>query len=163
MPGPLLGQPPKVWSGVVGLMLWTGMACERPCEPVAFRKVELRCDPVVGFSGEAHFDSRANFETFLRSQCLLPGEEARIADTLAEVDFRREVVFVAVRPMDTGVGACLLDRQVNDVEICEDGLNVIFDDEYFADGDTCPNGNWTIAFVLSRDDMRTALRVVDDG
>ena len=146
---------------VLGAIAWI-CSCSTPCESISHRAIELRCDPVVGFSGEIHIDSRATFETFLRAQCLLPDDEVRIELALNAVDFSQEVVFIAVRPMSAGNGTCLLQRGLGDVEICDDGLNVIFADDDYADPSACPNGNWTIAFALSRDDMRKALRVAGD-
>ena len=138
------------------------VACAPPCQSISYRTIDLRCDPLVGFSGELHLDSRASFDTFLRTQCLLPDDEMRIENALEAVDFSREAIFVVVRPMNAANGNCLLERDVEEVEICDDGLNVIFTDDYYADPGACPNGNWTIAFALSRDDMRTALRVAGD-
>lgn len=146
---------------LVVALVWPA-ACTSPCQSVSYRVIDLRCDPLVGFSGEIHFDNRASFDTFLRSQCLLPDDDVRIESALAAVDFSHEALFVAVRPMIAGNGTCLLERNVDDVAICDDGLNVIFADEYYSDPSSCPNGNWTVAFALARDDMRTALRLVGD-
>jgi hypothetical protein len=70
------------------------------------------------------------------------------------VDFATEAVFVAVN-LRGEVGRCLVERELDGVQVCTEGLKLGFIDEATTDV-TC-GGVWTVAFVLDRGDLRAAL------
>lgn len=129
--------------------------CGDDCRAVEHRALAIDCEG--GFSGELHFDAAATFDTFLQQRCLLAPSDAEVAGLLASVDFSDEAVVVASRPRTLADGRCIATRSLADVSVCGDGLRVDFVDAYETALDACPVSNWTVAFVLSRDDLRTAL------
>lgn len=133
------------------------LACDTPCREFVARPLDLTCGAAGGFTGEAHFDSVAVFDTFLSQQCLDDPDASTIAGLMASVDFDTEAVFVAVGPRALGSTRCLLDRRADTAAVCTDGLRIVFDDELAPAGAVCPASRWTVALVVPRAELRAAL------
>lgn len=129
-------------------------SCGPACRPIEFSLIDLECENNAQFRGELHLDSRAVYDTFLRDQCIASATEGQIEALRDDVDFARDAVFVASRARDEQL-RCIVERAVEDVEVCDTGLRVTFVDKTSTDP-VCP-GRWTTAFSLSRDDLRTAI------
>ena len=130
-------------------------SCGPACREIETRALSVSCDANAQFRGELHLDSRALYDTFLRDQCTPQAPNAEIEDAVSAVDFDSEAVFVASRPRDDNGVRCIASREVERVEVCEDGLRVTFLDD-ITDEPACP-GRWTVAFALSRTDLRSAI------
>jgi hypothetical protein len=124
------------------------------CRPVETRPLALDCAAAATFRGELHLDSAETFRSFLSDRCLTEATATEIDAVVAGVDFTTEAVFVA-RGARGSIARCLESRVTESVDVCGDGLKVIFEDEESGD-DVCP-GDWTIAFALQRADLRAAL------
>lgn len=130
-------------------------SCGAPCRGIDTRPLELECAATSTFTGELHVDSEATFDTFLRQDCLA-GNDAEADRVLASVDFRTEAVFVARGSHRVTNERCLESRDLDEAQVCTTGLKLYFlDEERSPEG--CPSTQWTVALVLSRDDMRAAL------
>ena len=129
-------------------------SCGPACREIETRPIALACETNSAFKGELHLDSAAVYESFLRDQCLPTAEETTLSDRVQDVDFDKDAVFVASR-LRFETQRCIEERAVERVEVCEDGLRVTFVDET-STRTVCP-GLWTVAFSLSRDDLRTAI------
>ena len=153
----------RLWSATVLLLLTMGAtSCGVQCRETEVRPLELSCDLTSGFVGEVHFDSAATFDTFLRQQCMLSASDAEVQALLDAVDFRTEAVFVAVGPDAIDDTRCLASRDVDTVSVCSDGLKIGFTDTLRTlNGASCPGTDWTIAFVIDRDALRTALNAAE--
>lgn len=119
------------------------------------RPLDIPCASANPVSGEHHFDSAATFDTFLRDVCELTDDE-EVAGWLQQVDFAREAVVVSRGPFALSASRCLTSREVDGVWVCDGGLKVAFHDVE-TDGAACAEGRWTVAFALSRADLRAAL------
>jgi hypothetical protein len=124
------------------------------CRPVQTRELGLECSADAAFRGELHIDSAENFRSFLTDRCLPGADDATVDAVVEGVDFGAEAVFVA-RGSRAGVSRCIEARAAESVDACNDGLKIVFDD--VESGDTVCPGDWTIAFALSRQDLRSAL------
>jgi hypothetical protein len=129
-------------------------ACGPGCRTISTRALPLVCEPTATFTGELHFDNAATFETFLEQQCAPSLTSDSRTALVSSVDFAQEGVFVAV-DANAQPGRCIQKRAAAETDVCTDGLRVAFDD-VVTDSGSCP-GRWTVAFALSRDDLRTAL------
>lgn len=130
-------------------------SCGPPCRTIETRPLALECAQTSGFFGELHFDSEATFDTFLRQQCL-EGDDAAADRVLASVDFTREAVFVARGNHALDSTRCLESRELDEAQVCATGLKLYFDD-VTREPELCPGTRWTVAFLLSREDLRAAL------
>lgn len=143
-------------SAVV-VALAPAVSCGGGCRVIETRPLDYTC---VGepprFTGELHFEREATFETFLRQQCLFSPLDSEVQVITGDVDWSREATFVAVGPADID-DRCITQREVDVVEVCDDGLQVSFADEVAAASDSCDAPRWTVSFVLSREDLRAAL------
>ena len=126
-----------------------------PCHPVTTTPIALECDAGAAFNGELHFDSAPSFRSFLNDRCLLESSDEAIDAIVADVDFGVDAVFVA-RGARSSAGRCITARAAESVNVCDDGLRVVFDD--VESGDLNCGGSWTVAFKLPRDEMRAALQ-----
>lgn len=135
---------------VVGL---SAVACF-DCRPVQTRDLGVSCSPAASFRGELHFDSADTWRTFLTDRCLFDATDTEVDAAVAAVDFTSEAVFIA-RGARASVSRCLVVRNVESVDVCSDGLKIIFDDDESGD-QACP-GDWTISFALPREQLRAAL------
>lgn len=138
---------------VLAVLPVVGAAC-LPCHPVTTTPIALDCDAGAAFTGELHFDSAASFRSFLNDRCLLESSNEAIEAIVADVDFGVDAVFVARGPRDSA-GRCITERGAESVNVCDDGLRVVFDD--VESSDAACGGSWTVAFKLPRDEMRAAL------
>jgi hypothetical protein len=129
-------------------------SCGVQCRGIDVRELDLACNETLSPLGELHFDSAASFDTFLRQQCLFGADPASIDAIVESVDFTTEAVFVAVN-LRAEAGRCLVDRELDGVQVCTEGLKLGFIDE--ASTDVACGGVWTVAFVLDRGDLRAAL------
>ncbi len=125
-----------------------------PCRRIETTPLALDCDQAGQFSGELHFDSADSFRSFLTDRCLPDADASEVEDFVGAVDFSTDAVFVA-RGFRAGTGRCIVSRATESVDVCDSGLQLVFDDEESADA-SC-GGQWTVAFSLSRDDLRAAL------
>jgi hypothetical protein len=123
------------------------------CRPVETRDLGIDCSGSSTFRGELHLDSAETWRTFLTDRCLTD-DGADIDAAVAAVDFSTEAVFVA-RGARSSVSRCIVGRAVETVDACGDGLKIVFADDENGDA-VCP-GDWTVAFTLPREDLRSAL------
>jgi hypothetical protein len=135
-----------------------GAAACLDCRPVETRDLAIECSPIASFRGELHFDSPDTWRSFLTDRCLFDATDAEIDAAVAAVDFSTEAVFIA-RGARAGVSRCLVARGVESVDVCGDGLRVIFEDDESGD-QACP-GDWTVTFAIPRDELRAALDADD--
>ncbi len=126
-------------------------ACS-PCRPVETRALAFDCAATAPFEGERHFDRREPFTTFLTQECGLTVEAS--AEAVAAVDFEVDAVVVA-RGARFANNRCINERAAESVEVCDAGLRIVFSDVESAD-QVC-QGLWTVAVVVGRGDLRTAL------
>jgi len=124
------------------------------CRPIETRALALECSGAATFRGELHLDSPDTFRSFLSDRCLTDATATEIDAVVASVDFTTEAVFVA-RGARGSIARCLESRAAESVDVCGDGLKVVFEDEESGD-DVCP-GDWTVAFALQRADLRAAI------
>ncbi len=115
------------------------------------------------FTGEAHFDSPATYETFLSQQCLYTAGDDAVQARIDDVNFDEEAVFVAVGPAALDNSRCLETRTLDKAQVCTDGLKVYFADVFQRADDGCPGPRWTVAFSLLREDLRAALEAGDSA
>jgi hypothetical protein len=139
------------------------------CRPLAVRPLALACSSSSTFLGELHFTDADSFRSFLIDRCLGAANAERVVEAdavVAAVDFGVDAVIVA-RGGRAGVGRCVEERAVVEASVCDDGVRIAFDDTV-TNANPCP-GNWTVALVLPRDELRSAVvddvveDVVDDG
>ncbi len=143
-----------VVSAVSMLVSTSSMVACLNCRPATTRPLNIDCAVDSTWRGELHLDSAATWRSFLTDQCLI-GEAPEVIDAMVDaVDFTSEAVVVARGPR-AGVSRCLEAREVETVDICETGVRVVFDDVESGE-EVCP-GDWTVAFALPRDDLRSAL------
>ena len=140
-----------VASSVVAV---ASIACT-PCHTVETTPLAVECEQGANFTGELHFDSAATFRSFLSDRCLPTSGSEAVDDVVNSVDFTTEAVVVA-RGARAGTGRCIEERGTESVDVCEDGLRVVFDDVESGDVNSC-GGQWTVAFSLPRSELRTAL------
>lgn len=126
-------------------------ACS-PCRPVETRALAIDCAETAPFEGERHFDRSEPFTTFLTQECGLAVDAS--AEIVASIDFDVDAVVVA-RGERFANNRCINDRDAAAVEVCDAGLRIEFNDVESAD-QTC-QGLWTVAVVVARGDLRTAL------
>jgi hypothetical protein len=137
------------------------------CRQVQTEELTLECeDNDTPFTGELHFDSAATYETFLAQQCIPSETDNTISAYVSQIDFTNDAAFVAVGPNAIDSSRCVETRELDSVEVCNSGLKVYFDDTYQSSSQPgsdlfCPSGRWTVAFSLSRDDLRAALEAGD--
>jgi len=142
-----------------------GTACGPYCRPIEVRPLAVECENLdIGqFQGELHFDSAPPFETFLSQQCMPNAAEDRLAQIVESVDFTREGVFVVAGRNNLDSTRCVETRELDDAEVCTNGLRVYFEDSYRSVDRGCPSGVWTVAFALSRADLAAALEAGERG
>ena len=143
---------------VVLPMLGASSGCGPACRDTTIQPIDLVCEESSDFSGELHVDSAATFDTFVTQQCA-PGLDAEAAAAIVEsVDFSQSGVFVAKGPNGSSDARCIVEREVERAQVCEDGLKVYFRDRTTNDDPTC-TGSWTVAFTLPREDLRAVLAI----
>jgi len=130
-----------------------------PCRRVETTPIELDCSANAEFVGELHLDTAASWRSFLTDRCLPEGRDAEIDALVDDVDFTVDAVFVA-RNLRQGASRCIEARAADSVDVCDEGLRVIFRDDESGDA-TCA-GHWTVAFVLPRGELRAAVDDDDD-
>jgi hypothetical protein len=131
-------------------------ACGEACRVITTKQLALTCSSTSDFEGEIHFDDSATFESFLLTDCLPDDTDAQRQEIVNSIDFTKNAVFVAVGArQDPGGSRCIADRQDDDVQVCDDGLRVDFNDK--VTDDTQCQGKWTVAFSLPRAELRAAL------
>jgi hypothetical protein len=145
-----------VTSATVGPPL---VAC-LPCHDVAARPLPLDCVSTSSFAGELHFTDDASFLAFLTDRCLGPDAGAAARTLVDGVDFSTEAVVVA-RGVRKGAARCIEERSVDTVAVCDDGVRIAFDD-VITNAEPCA-GDWTIAFVMPRTELRAAVADDDDA
>jgi hypothetical protein len=124
------------------------------CRPTAARTLAVDCVTDASWRGELHLDSAATWRSFLVDRCLV-GEPPEVIDEwVRAVDFTQEAVVVA-KGARGSVSRCLEAREVETVDVCDSGVRVLFEDVESGE-QVCP-GDWTVAFALPRDDLRSAL------
>ena len=156
-------------AGLLGIFA-IGSGCIDPdlysCRAIATTELLLKCENTnEPFAGELHFDSEATYDTFLTHQCI-PGSAdspSIIEGHKSQVDFTVDAVFVAVGPSAIDADRCVEDRSLDSAAACTSGLKVFYDDEYIDPQFGCPNDRWTVAFSLSREDLRSALDAADQN
>ncbi|MDP2339442.1 MAG: hypothetical protein Q8O67_00680 [Deltaproteobacteria bacterium] len=141
-------------------VLVAAVASCTPCRRVETTPIEIDCDANADFVGELHLDTAASYRSFLNDRCLPEGREAEIDALVDAVDFTVDAVFVA-RNLRQGASRCIEERAADSVDVCDDGLRVVFRDEESGDATGCA-GHWTVAFVLPRGELRAAIDD-DDG
>ena len=129
--------------------------CGSGCRVIDVVEQPLLCDANATFVGENHFDDAATYESFLSGECLPNNTPADLDSRVSAVDFSVNAVFVAVGAKNLGTSRCITTRALDRVEACTDGMRVSFLDDLVEDA-VCP-GTWTVAFALSRADLRAAL------
>ena len=134
------------------------VSCGPACRDVAIEELDVECDENSEFSGELHFDSAATFDTFVRQQCLPDATDAEVQDIVDSVDFGARGVFVAKGPNGLAPDRCVVEREAERAQVCEDGLKVYFRDRTTNDDPDC-TGSWTTAFTLAREDLRAVLAI----
>lgn len=128
------------------------------CRPISTTELDLECENnAQPFTGELHFDSEATYDTFLSHQCIPNASAGAIDQQKDLIDFSQDAVFVAVGPSAIDADRCVEERELDSVSVCDSGLKVYFKDTYTDSEFGCPDIRWTVAFSLSRDDLRTAL------
>lgn len=143
----------------VASLLTLVVGCE-PCRRIERRVLDLDCSDASSFRDELHFDNEATYRSFLSDRCLPAGDPIDVEARVAEVDFSVDAVVVARGPRVNGT-RCITARAVESVDVCTSGLRLIFEDvEGGVDG--CPAGDWTVAVVVGRDDLRAAIGA-DEG
>ncbi len=135
------------------------VACS-PCRRIETTPVEIDCTANSDFVGELHFDTAGSYRSFLSDRCLTDAAPAEIDALVAAVDFTQQAVFVA-RGVRQGISRCIQTREAENVDVCDDGLRVVFLDEESRD-ETC-GGLWTVALVLPREELRAAIEDDDSG
>ncbi len=125
------------------------------CRSVAVQPLDFEC--TSGFVGEIHLDSRGSFDTFLRQECLLDASDEDITELLDAVDFEQDAVFVAAGLDGLGDARCLENRELDDAQVCSNGLKVLFSDVFRTIDEQCPATTWTVAFAIDRAELRAAL------
>ena len=141
-----------VFAASVFAVAATAVGCS-PCRSIETTPIAIDCSPAAAFSGELHFDTAESYRNFLNDRCLLEASDEAIDALVDDVDFSTEAVFVA-RGSRGGVNRCLQERSAETVNVCEDGLRVVFAD--VESREEC-GGLWTVAFKLPRDELRAAL------
>jgi hypothetical protein len=141
---------------VVVTALGGSAGCGRACRGIETKPLALDCDLASALPVDIHFDDAATFETFLETQCLSDPSEEAVRDLVDQVDFTTDVVFVSLGNRQQRE-RCIAEREADTVEVCDDGLRVGFADK-LSEADTC-SGKYTVAFTLSRADMRAATGV----
>ena len=139
------------------LVLFVAVVGCAPCRRIETTPVEINCGEDVDFEGEIHLDTAASWRSFLTDRCLRDGREAEIDALVGGVDFTTSAVFVA-RGLRQGQSRCIEVREAESVDVCDDGLRVVFRDE--ESGQVNCAGHWTVAFVLPREELRAA---IEDG
>lgn len=124
-----------------------------PCRRVETTPIAVDCDQAAAFTGELHFDTADSYRNFLNDRCLLEASDEAIGALVDDVDFSTDAVFVA-RGSRGGANRCITERAAETVNVCEDGLRVVFAD--VETREEC-GGLWTVAFKLPRDELRAAL------
>ena len=128
--------------------------CCTPCRRVDTTRIELECSANADFVGELHLDTAGSYRSFLSDRCLPDGRDAEIDAFVDAIDFNSQAVFVA-RNLRGGQARCIEVRQAESVDVCDDGLRVVFRDDESGDA-TCA-GHWTVAFALARGELRAAI------
>lgn len=144
-----------VASVVVVVTASAGLGACSPCRRIETTRLELDCAANVDFSGEIHLDTAGSYRSFLSDRCLTEADDAAIDALVDDVDFTTQAVFVA-RGARQGFSRCIEDRQADTVDVCDDGLRIVFRDD--ESGDPTCAGDWTVAFVLSREELRAAIK-----
>jgi hypothetical protein len=139
---------------VVSALVAASSGCGGNCRTIDHRALALQCERNSSFRGEIHLDSEAVYDSFLRDQCIPEAGDTDIADAVKKVDFDVDAVFVAGDTRQQQE-RCIEEREVETAEVCDDGLRVTFRDRV-TDKTPCPDV-WTIAFKLSRADLRAAI------
>ncbi len=148
----LLRRLPVVVA-VVAAVVVVDVGC-LACRRIEPRTLGVVCEDAAGFSGEIHLDSAVQYRNFLRDTCVPGANDAAIEALVAEVDFSVDAVFVAGGPRAVG-GRCVTARATESVDVCDEGLRVVFADEEEAT-EAC-GGFWTVSFALDRGDLRAAV------
>ena len=148
-----------VLSLVVAVVVNVAAGCD-DCRAVEPRSLDFECDGAASFRGELHLDSAGTWRAFLSDSCLPTAVDARIDELVAAVDFNVDAVFVA-RGARLSTTRCLVAREAESIAACTDGLRIIFDDEEIGP-DNCPGGDWTVALLVPRADVRSALAANED-
>jgi hypothetical protein len=131
--------------------------CGPYCRDIEATELPVDCESPPRFTGEIHFDNLATFDTFLRQQCLPTASVDEIEAIEDQVDFDTHAVFVAVGPAAIDNTRCVTRRDLDRAQVCSDGLKVVFDDDYASADEGCTGARWTVAFSLTREDLRAAL------
>jgi hypothetical protein len=132
------------------------VGCDPSCREIETKPIDLSCADNAPFSGDLHFDGAGVYESFLADRCIPEASSDEILERVGAVDFSKNAVFVSVGDrLDPGAGRCLENRKAERVQVCESGLRVTFGDTV-QEGGPCA-GRYTVAFSLSRDDMRAAV------
>ncbi len=142
---------------VMGLLGLSLASCGPVCRPADVSELDFECDPTASFTGEIHLDSRASLDTFLSQECMQNADEAVIEEIVDSIDFTQDAVFIAVGPDFLDNSRCLESRELDDVQVCSNGLKVLFDDAFRTSDTPCPGTRWTVAFSIDRGDLRAAL------
>lgn len=160
-----MGRRNQFWAlGAAAAMGLSGLfasSCGPVCRPAAVTELAFECDPTAPFTGEIHLDSRASLDTFLTQECMQNADDGVIDDVIDGVDFSQDAVFVAVGPDFLDNSRCLESRELDEVQVCSNGLKVLFDDVYRTSDAPCPGTRWTVAFTIDRADLRAALDAAD--
>jgi hypothetical protein len=128
--------------------------CGGECRVVETRKVDLTCEANSQFKGEIHLDSAAVYDSFIADQCLPSADDDDVQKRVEKVNFNVDAVFVAGNTKKQNE-RCIESRDVDRVEVCDDGLRLTFKDT-ITDATPCP-GVWTTAVKLTRGDLRAAI------
>ena len=153
-----------LFLGVVLAALAAGVVgCGPQCRDIDTQPVNIVCESPPRFTGEAHFDSAATFETFLSQQCLYTAGDTAVQSVIDDIDFTTSAVFVAVGPAALDNSRCLETRELDKAQVCTDGLKVYFQDVFQRADTGCPGPRWTVAFTLLREDLRAALDAADNA
>ncbi len=135
------------------------------CRRIETRALDFECAATASFRGELHLDSEATWRSFLTDRCLPDAAAAEIDAHVKSVDFDVDAV-VAARGERLSNGRCIARRAPESVDVCSEGLRVIFDDVETS-VETCVASSWTVILVVARSDLRDAITenvaAVDDG
>ena len=130
--------------------------CENACRVTDSVALDPQCLTNEPFE-TLHFDSSSTFESFLINQCKTP--DSAIATVIAQVDFQREVVICTSGPLADPEVGCLRDREVAEVAVCTDGVQLIFEDLPKENADFCTTAMWSLCERMERDEVREVFRL----
>lgn len=137
------------------LLVVPAIGCDcRPVPPTDWQALDIHCNGNSDFasngSEQVMLDTQQTYEDFLRRDCL----RGDLAPIIPDVDFSRDVVLIDVTLSPFDDGTCVQDRAVVEVDVCHDGLQVLYQDTTDPD---CNRRRLTGAVAVRRTHVRAAL------